>query len=72
MRLAVIGTGRIVKEALDAMRPVAAIECTAIFGRPHSWTRRKPLLPALLFLRSIRIMMRFWQHRILILCILGW
>ena len=36
MRLAVIGTGRIVKEALDAMRPVAAIECTAIFGRPHS------------------------------------
>ena len=36
MRLAVIGTGRIVKEALDAMRPVSGLECTAIYGRPHS------------------------------------
>ena len=36
MRLAVIGTGRIVQEALEAMRPVEGMECTAIFGRPHS------------------------------------
>ena len=36
MRLAMVGTGGIVHEALDALKPVENIECTAIYGRPHS------------------------------------
>ena len=36
MKLGIIGTGKIVNEALSAMEPVKAIEKTAIFARPHS------------------------------------
>ena len=36
MKLAVIGTGKIVKEALFAASCVKEISMTAIFGRPHS------------------------------------
>ena len=36
MKLALIGTGKIVEDALFAMEPVETIERTAIFARPHS------------------------------------
>ena len=36
MKLALIGTGKIVEDALFAMEPVESIERTAIFARPHS------------------------------------
>ena len=36
MKLAIIGTGKIVTEALFAASHVKEIEMTAIFGRPHS------------------------------------
>ncbi len=36
MKLAIIGTGKIVHEALFALEPVDTIELTAIFARPHS------------------------------------
>lgn len=36
MKLAFIGTGKIVSDALFAIKPVKTIEKTAIFARPHS------------------------------------
>ena len=36
MKLGIIGTGKIVHEALFAMKPVKTIEVKAIFARPHS------------------------------------
>ena len=36
MKLGIIGTGKIVHEALFAMEEIAEIERTAIFARPHS------------------------------------
>ena len=36
MKLGIAGTGKIVEDALYAIRPVAQIELTAIFARPHS------------------------------------
>ena len=36
MKLALIGTGKIIEDALFAMDPVETIEKTAIFARPHS------------------------------------
>ena len=36
MKLGIIGTGKIVAEALQAIRPLRGISCKAIFARPHS------------------------------------
>ena len=36
MKLAFIGTGKIIEDALFAAEPVESIEMTAIFARPHS------------------------------------
>ena len=36
MKLGIIGTGKIIHEALPAMEPIKTIEKTAIFARPHS------------------------------------
>ena len=36
MKLGIAGTGKIVEDALYAIRPVEQIELTAIFARPHS------------------------------------
>ncbi len=36
MKLGVAGTGKIVTEALEVLRMVEEIRCTAIFARPHS------------------------------------
>ena len=36
MKLAFIGTGKIIEDALFAAAPVENIEITAIFARPHS------------------------------------
>ena len=36
MKLALIGTGKIIEDALFAMEPVETIERTAIFARSHS------------------------------------
>lgn len=36
MKLALIGTGKIIEDALFAMEPIEKIERTAIFARPHS------------------------------------
>ena len=36
MKLALIGTGKIIEDALFAMEPVKTIERTAVFARPHS------------------------------------
>lgn len=36
MKLGVIGTGKIVVDALYAMEPLEEIKCNAIFARPHS------------------------------------
>lgn len=36
MKLAFIGTGKIVADALFAVEPIKGIEKTAIFARPHS------------------------------------
>lgn len=43
MKLAIIGTGKIVKEALYAMSSVDHLEMTAIFARPHSADTAKQL-----------------------------
>ena len=43
MKLALIGTGKIIEDALFAMEPVETIERTAIFARPHSRDRQKNL-----------------------------
>ena len=36
MKLAFIGTGKIIEDALYAVTPIKNIERTAIFARPHS------------------------------------
>lgn len=36
MKLGIVGTGKIVTEALEVLRAVEEIRCTAIFARPHS------------------------------------
>ena len=36
MKLALIGTGKIIADALVALQPIDAIERRAIFARPHS------------------------------------
>ena len=36
MKIGIIGTGFIIREALTAMSEVPAIELTAILARPHS------------------------------------
>lgn len=43
MKLGIIGTGRIVGEALEALRLVPGICCTAVFGRPHSRDKAEAL-----------------------------
>lgn len=43
MKLAIIGTGKIVQEALFAMEPVTSIEKTAIYARPHSLEKARKL-----------------------------
>ena len=43
MKLALIGTGKIIEDALFAMEPVKTIERTAVFARPHSRIRQKNL-----------------------------
>lgn len=43
MKLALIGTGRIVTDALFAMEPIKEIEKKAIFARPHSEAKGKAL-----------------------------
>lgn len=43
MKLAIIGTGKIVQEALFAMEPLHEIKVRAIFGRPHSREKAQSL-----------------------------
>lgn len=43
MKLAIIGTGKIVHEALFALEPVDTIELTAVFSRPHSKEKAEEL-----------------------------
>lgn len=43
MKLAIIGTGKIVHEALYALQPVKNSQLTAIFGRPHSLDKAQKL-----------------------------
>ncbi len=43
MKLAIIGTGRIVHDALYAMKEVESIELTAILARPHSIEKGRKL-----------------------------
>ena len=46
MKLGIIGTGRIVKEALYAIRPLKEIEVKAIFARPHSLEKGRAIAEA--------------------------
>ena len=48
MKLAFIGTGKIIADALFAIEPIKEIEKTAIFARPHS--KEKAEAFALLFI----------------------
>ena len=41
MKIAIIGTGKIVPTAISAMSQVPEIEITTLYGRPHSRKRRK-------------------------------
>ena len=43
MKLALIGTGKIIEDALFAMEPVKTIESTAVFARPHSRDKAEKL-----------------------------
>ena len=43
MKLALIGTGKIIEDALFAMEPVKTIERTAVFARPHSRDKAEKL-----------------------------
>ena len=43
MKLAIIGTGKIVQEALYAIDSLRSIDTRAIFGRPHSWEKARSL-----------------------------
>ena len=43
LKLALIGTGKIVKDALEALQQVPQIECVAIFARPHSREKAEAL-----------------------------
>ena len=43
MKLAIIGTGKIVHEALFALEPVDRVEVVAIFARPHSKEKAEAL-----------------------------
>ena len=43
MKLAIIGTGKIVHEALFALEPVDSVEVVAIFARPHSREKAEAL-----------------------------
>ena len=46
MNLAIIGTGKIVAEALIALQPLKEIRITAIFARPHSLAKGEALAQA--------------------------
>ena len=46
MKLGIIGTGRIVGEALEALRQLPQIQCTAVFARPHSRDKAEALAAA--------------------------
>ena len=43
MKLGIIGTGKIIADALDAMEPLSQIQRNAIFARPHSLTKGQEL-----------------------------
>ena len=43
MKLAFIGTGKIIADALFAVEPVKNIEKTAVFARPHSRAKAEAL-----------------------------
>ena len=43
MRLGIVGTGKIVTEALEVLRDVPEITCAAIFARPHSRAKGEEL-----------------------------
>ena len=46
MKLGIIGTGKIVGEALEALRLLPQIACTAVFARPHSREKAEALAAA--------------------------
>ena len=46
MKLGVIGTGKIVEDALYAIQPVREIQVNAIFARPHSRSKGESLAAA--------------------------
>ena len=43
MKLGIIGTGKIIHDALYAMKPLEQIEKNAIFARPHSRDKAEAL-----------------------------
>ena len=43
MKLAMIGTGMIVKDALFAIQPLTEIQVNALFARPHSEAKGREL-----------------------------
>mgnify|MGYP000019542698 CR=1 FL=1 len=53
MKLALIGTGKIIEDALFAMEPVETIERTAIFARPHSRDKAEKICKTVCDQRSL-------------------
>lgn len=64
MKLGIIGTGKIIVDALYAMEPIDEIICNAIWARPHSRKRGEELPRSTQSRKSIRIMMNFFPERI--------
>lgn len=56
MKLAFIGTGKIIADALFAIEPIKEIEKTAIFARPHSKEKQRLLQSSIISLKFIPIM----------------
>ena len=60
MKLALIGTGKIVEDALFAMEPVETIERIAIFARPHSRDKAENSMQSKKFTQTMK---NYWKRQ---------
>lgn len=61
MKLAFIGTGKIIADALFAIEPIKEIEKTAIFARPHSKEKAEAFAKQYNILKFILTMKNYLQ-----------
>ena len=61
MKLAILGTGKIVDEVLPVLKEINGIELSAILSTPRSLEKAQNSLKFTAFLKQVATMIAFWQ-----------